>query len=398
MSTLLIQIDEKLMFLGIPEEKSPRIRHLYNNNNFTNDLADQLLYSIIRLCSTLPGIVLHNTCVVLVVDLFLSKKERVSLCEVLFSNLKVKSILWMYSALTATLSTGSKDALVIDIGWYETKIIPIADLKILSNLIRISDKCIMSVIEHMHNCLALCASSNSTHASQRDLVPLPFQTFLSSLLTSTVYSFPSEDVPHTMTAQEIVHTIHNSPMSSMPFTSKPTHQCPPETVPFFDNNSNNYIKLPSWISNVCLESLFQGTDRLHLDLVEQALPNLLEQVICSLPLDLRRPLSKKILITGPLASLPGMSERWQSEMVTRGMAIQCLHSHIQTPFLAWYGATISWKSQMGNPKGNSSSAFSKPAFNNLPPSPMLFSYSQYSRGLPLPEWWFPHNHESEQSQ
>ncbi|WBW71545.1 dynactin complex actin-like protein Arp10 [Schizosaccharomyces osmophilus] len=390
MSTLLIQIDETLMFLGIPEEESPRIRHLHNSNNIAKNLADQLMYSIIRLCSTLPGIVLQNTCVVLVVDLFLSKKERESICEVLFLNLKVKAILWMYSTLTMTLSAESKDALIIDIGWYETKIIPIADLKILSNLIRISDKSTMSVMKHMHNCLAAVrAAPNPTNASQRELVPFSFQGLLSSLLNSTVYPYADQDVPCAMNAEEIVRIFHNSPRSLMTFAPKPSHHAYQEELLFFDNCKNDQIKLPLWIPAACLESLFHGTDSMHLDLVEQALPNLLQQVIQSLPLDLKRPLASKVLLAGPLASIPGMLERWRHEMIARGITIQCLQSHIQTPFPAWYGATISCKSQMGDINENNSSASVECANQKFPPSPMLFSNSQYSHGLPLPEWWFP---------
>ncbi|EPX71363.1 actin-like protein Arp10 [Schizosaccharomyces octosporus yFS286] len=373
MSTLLIQIDEKSIFLGIPEEERPRIRHMYNSNEVAENLAEQLMYSIIRLCSTLPNIVLQDTCVVLVVDLFL-----------------MKAILWMYSALTATLSAGSKDALVIDIGWYETKIIPIADLKVLSNLIHISNKSTISVIKYMHECLvAVCAASDPTNASRADLVPLSFQGLLSSLLNSSVYPYADLDIPFTMNAEETVRMFHNSPRNLMTLASKASHHTSQETHLLFDNCQNDRVKLQPWIPAACLDSLFHGTDSTHLDLVEQALPNLLQKVIQLLPMDLRRPLSKKILLIGPLASIPGMLERWNHEMIARGMPVHCLQSHYQNPFHAWYGATISCKSQMGDLNMHSSSTSAEYAKQKLPPSPMLYFNSQYSRGIPLPEWWFP---------
>lgn len=76
---------------------------------------------------------------VIVENILLDIRKKKRLCDALLVKLKINSIVFLPDILMACIASGVSEGLVIDIGYENTIVAPVMDLRILENYIAISD-------------------------------------------------------------------------------------------------------------------------------------------------------------------------------------------------------------------------------------------------------------------
>ncbi|AMD22188.1 HGL152Cp [Eremothecium sinecaudum] len=76
--------------------------------------------------------------VVIIENILLDLPRKRRLCQVLLNRLKVNSVVFLPDVLMSCVASGVSNALVVDIGWENTLVAPVIDLRILENYMGIS--------------------------------------------------------------------------------------------------------------------------------------------------------------------------------------------------------------------------------------------------------------------
>lgn len=373
-STVVVQIDEFGIYIGNASDKEPTWKVdlvPYKQSWVPISIVTTIIQ---RYCLNTFNCLAEIVRVVLVLDIFVTRKQKKELCDGLFNTLNVPITLWMCAPLTAILSTSTRDAIIVDIGMKETKFIVILDLCILMHYTKTSKRSLSTVLERMADCFKLNNKKNSQKLLEDEEFAVT-EALMKSLLKSRVPSKPTEEL-YQLTDQEAY--FRYSDILPLAETTCQTNK----TERGSSFNDAEKIRVPSWIANAGIEALFEGSDAGGSDIADQALPNVLLSLYRILPIDIRRIMSKLIVFNGILPSLPGWYQRFQNEMTSRGLAIKAVPGQTTADMMAWNGASTTCESQLDYDPDDP-----KHLRHSIVESPLLYGQDQYFNGENAPEWW-----------
>ncbi|OQS01169.1 hypothetical protein ACHHYP_01773 [Achlya hypogyna] len=283
---IVVDVGSRYLKVGISGERSPRAV-------LRCDMAEKMLQtpplSKVQWADYV-GTLLYDACFrdlrvapknkrfVVCEDLLLPRNLREALVEVVFSVFKAKHLLLAPATTTALYATCQVTALIVDVGWMETRILPVFER--------------MPILSAQYACAVL-----KGHVPTRD-------TSVEDLLERACFVLPA--------------TTPNMPVLDAEFFAY----------------TAKALTLPGHARHECLEPLFTGTDELV------SVPDAVLDCLAKCPMDVRRALAENILCIGGTAMLPGFRARLQHEVRSQFPMASVLATAFPPNLMTWVGASV----------------------------------------------------------
>jgi actin-related protein 10 len=223
-----------------------------------------------------------------------------AICRVLFTYFQVPSVTFLSSGVLALTSAGLRTGLVVDIGWHETRVLPVQvalvwadevfELRPLNPFVQVSP----IACQRLHNRLRYLLQEYSSPKLISPSVDL-----IDDFLVRGLYTPPD---PPTYPPTISTGLIPNDQLSQV-YSS-------PETITYFVPSLKTHVTLPNWIRSRTTELFFEG-DRADIipDTDEIGLIGTITSCLGRLPSDVRGPLLQNIIFVGGGAAIPGVRTR-----------------------------------------------------------------------------------------
>lgn len=247
-----------------------------------------------------------------------------ALCHVLLENIRVPSVSFINTHVLCTLAAGRTAALVVDVGYLETCVMPVFDGRPLTHLITTTPRAGRFLSEKLT--LLLRAYAKLSAAGETLLTP----SHVEKIKTQTLFVGEPCDAPtfSTVTPWDThafakAYSTHST-ASAWTFT---TH--------------DGAVHVPGWIRERACEVLWE-----HGDEDEMSIAECIVHVIRRLPMDLRRPLVSSIILAGGTSMLPHFRERCEKAVqkaLPSALSPQILngtHTWVANNVLAWTGGSM----------------------------------------------------------
>lgn len=261
--------------------------------------------------------------VVVVESLYCPTHFRNTLARVLFSHMHVPYVVFIPSHLVSTFTLARPSALVVDVGYCETTILPICEGIPLVDAWQVTSFATKSLREAVKSLLLERAAITATESDVRK--PLA-AVQVDKLLDSSL-----EDI--------VVRTCFVRSKTT------PEDKLPPDTD--YPLSSEYTLHIDGYIRDHAADILFEDMGE------DSPIPMCVLDALMKCPIDLRRELSENILVIGGTASLPGFNYRMKQELESLAVD-QCQKYHsslkaLQFKFhqppshlnsVAWCGASI----------------------------------------------------------
>jgi actin-related protein 10 len=220
--------------------------------------------------------------VVVVEPLLCPSHFRNTLARALFNHFSVPHVAFMPSPLLSTFSLGRQTALVVDIGWLETTVIPLYEGVPIMSAWQSTSCAAKTVHNTVLECLIETGVVTDTHTQEQN----PAGTLgLKELIQGSL-----EDVI----------------VSTCAVRSMDCDMTPPEVS--FPLSQQHTLCLPGPARDSCAEGLFEEGEG------DLSLPAAVLESLLKCPCDCRRDMSENILVLGGIASLPGLNYRLKQEL------------------------------------------------------------------------------------
>ncbi|KDO32332.1 hypothetical protein SPRG_02811 [Saprolegnia parasitica CBS 223.65] len=291
---IVLDVGSRYLKSGISGERSPRSVLRY-------DLAEKLLQTpplskaqwhdymgghLYRVCFHDLRVTPKSRRFVVCEDLLLPRNLREAIHDVLLLVFKAKHLLFVPATTTALYATSHVTALIVDVGWLETRVLP--------------------VFERMP---ILSAYKTTGLASQYACAGLKGY-------------IPTRDTP--------VEDILERACFVLPASSEALVV---EDAEFFAYTPKA-VTLPAAARHECLEPLFTGTDELV------SIPDAILDCLAKCPVDTRKALSENILCIGGTCMLPGFRARLQHELQAEHMSARVVATAFPPNLMTWVGASV----------------------------------------------------------
>lgn len=206
-----------------------------------------------------------------------------SIANVLLDDIHAQSIIFLPDAILSVLSAGTKNGLVVDLGWDQVTVSPVYDEKLIYKNIKMTNR-----------------------GSGKDLHYHVLQMLLQNSDKIEGLDFANKD-----TVFEFIENFINEAVYCHPLN---------EGLPFIEHEDSLYtcsdgVKVPSVLRNYIIEELyFPPENKRQYDDSEEPLIPLLNNIILNLAIDLRQSLANRIIFTGHLSKVPGLKTRILQEL------------------------------------------------------------------------------------
>ena len=240
----------------------------------------------------------------------LAYRIKEAICRVLFTYFQVPSVTFLSSHVLALASTGLRTGLVVDIGWHDTKVLPvfafgieltkIYELRPLNPFIQVSP----IACKALHARVGYLLQHHCTPA----LTSTSFRT-IDDFLVRALYT-PSQ--PNTYTHITTNGLIPNEKLKEVYETD------PSDTIKWYVSSQKKELYVPRWICSRATEIFFEG-DRsgIEPDTDEIGLATTIITCLLRLPKDVRAKVMQSVVIVGGGAAIPGFRSRVHASLETK---------------------------------------------------------------------------------
>ena len=242
--------------------------------------------------------------IVIVESILTPFQFRKVLAEVLFKNFQAYSVLFIPNHLAALYTLGSTAGLVLDCGYSDCQIMPIAEglsMNSLCDFVDLGGRRLHKEIKELLQKYAF-VSCNDKKMPFAQVKPEPELTedILEDIKIRCCFVTPFER------AQKYYKEIKEKHLAD-----GTTEGVDFEFAPSIDYNlSNNYIlNIPGYVREMALEVLF--VDKLD---SQQTIPNLILNSILKCPIDLKKELAENVVLIGGTCMLNGFKNRLVKEI------------------------------------------------------------------------------------
>lgn len=222
-----------------------------------------------------------------------------AICEVLLGKLGVPRVSFIDTHVLASVAAGRMIALVVDVGYLETTVMPVYYGRPLRNLIYTTPRAGRRLTE----AVSMLIGSDSE--------PVP-PDVAETVKTSALLVSP---------APIAGQTVCVSPLDRDAFATKYSGMRA-ESVPLTVRSARGLITVDGWVRERAAEVLFEPGNEDELSIVDCAV-----SCILRVPIDTRRDLLSSILLAGGTPMLPGFAARYEAS-VKAALRAKTLHSSV----------------------------------------------------------------------
>lgn len=273
--------------------KSEIYKNGQNQNIFKysneNQLKENLMEFIYRIYYKILNINSRDRKLVIVESVLNPTHVRKILTEILFKNFQVVSLFFMPSHLAALYALGINTALVIDCGYEDTQVMPIAEYYLMTGLFEFSsNKSSKFVYKKLEESLKLDAKVVASDKT-KSLNEVKFELSDSLIEDIALRTCFVTDLKRAKSKEEGLTLKTNDCNYHLP--------------------NNMVLNIPSTIREFAFESIF--TD----DVDSKGLANLVLDTIMKSPVDLRKRFAENIVLIGGTAMQTGFKNRLLQEII-----------------------------------------------------------------------------------
>ncbi|CAF0823029.1 unnamed protein product [Rotaria sordida] len=271
--------------------------------------------------------------IVIVESVITPTRIRHLLADILFKNFEASSIAFIPSPLAATYTLGRNTALVLDVGYKEAQIMPVAEgvpLAIQFDSLSYASKAIHRQIQLLLEQHAVIIRQGKKQSFKSVKIKLSEDTL--------------EDIK--------VRCCFISPFTRAQTYAKNKYIPDESSESFKEASSIDYpldgmmiIRIPGIVREFACEVLFEQ------DIDGRSIATLILDTLLQSSIDLRQQLAKNILVIGGTAMIPGFLHRLHSELIylvnistyVNRLVIKQFHFHsppAQLNYTAWLGGSI----------------------------------------------------------
>jgi len=277
----------------------------------------------------------RNRRVVIIESVITPTRFRHLLADILLKQLQVLSLVFIPSHLVATYTLGRSTALVLDVGYKEAQILPVAEgvpLAIHFDSLPCAGQAIHKQIQLLLEQHALIIHHERKRPFNKTNLKLS-EAVLEDIKVRCCFISP-------FTRAQIFaknKVLPNKSNDSFKEASPVNYPFSPDTI----------IHIPGIVREFACEVLFEQ------DIDGRSIATLILDTLIQSPVDLRRQLADNILIIGGTAMMPGFLHRFNAELThlvnvstyVNKLAIKECHFHsspAQLNYTAWLGGSIFW--------------------------------------------------------
>ncbi|KAG4305660.1 hypothetical protein PORY_001216 [Pneumocystis oryctolagi] len=305
----IIEYDERsfLGYRGTFEENITKypinLEHILWDNSDLELIEDRLEMYLREAYNKWLNLGTKSLKVNLVEYILLPIKFKTIIAKTLFTYFQVPSITFLSSHVLTLVSLGLSNGVVIDIGYKETSILPVYDLRPMTSFITVtslaSDFC-FSRLKYL-----------LTRYSKPSFTSLTFYD-IQDFFQRAVFCLPSS--PFALSKSSIV------PLDDLECVYKPIVECS-DIVWEPPSQKGLKVTIPGWVRVCVTEALFEASDK-YADNDEVSIPQAIKQCLLRLPIDIRSLVSASLVISGGISMIPGLQNRINSEIKTLGKVIR----------------------------------------------------------------------------
>ncbi len=321
-ASLVLDIGAKMIRFGLAGESSPRFKLDHpdvlwdiavldwgSQAGGVEDRLEQILRRTLDRRSLLDP---KSREVIILEHLLMPTKLKHLIARIVFTHFQSPIATFINSSVAAMVGVRMRSGLIVDIGWFETSVVPVYDLTPLAPF-AVSTRVAMSALfARLEQLLLLHAQPKLRGLKSSDVEDFLYRGIVCS---SELKQIPRQDAVWLVDDLERVYASRSS-----------------GTVEWTVPSSKNSVKVPTWIRTCVPELLFEANSR-YADLDIRSLPLVIEACRKALPIDVRSQLGT-ILVTGGGAEIPGIHDRLRT---ATGLTIA---QNVYGADIHWIGASL----------------------------------------------------------
>lgn len=280
--------------------------------------------------------------VVIVESVLTSSFFRKTLADVLFNNFQAVSVMFMPSHLAALYTLGTNMGLVLDCGYTDCQIMPIAESVPMIgqvDFMNLGGQRIHTELERLikNHCYVTKGADRTKFMDSDPKLELT-EDILEDIKLKCCFVTTLERSREFWSEAGSIDTLADKPLSDFKFRFAPGCD--------YNLNNNMVLHVPGYVREMAFEFLF-------IDSVDsnQTIPHLIVDTLIKCPIDLKKPLAENVVLMGGTCLLEGFKSRLVSEVnlllasdeYTQKLSFRQLKYHVPPcveNYTAWLGGSI----------------------------------------------------------